>query len=54
MKTRIYANNEKLEVLRGSFVSRMDIHQVRTEDTQEETIAKMDPPQERMKACTNS
>jgi hypothetical protein len=30
-KARIYANNEKFEVLRGTLVSRMDIHQARTE-----------------------
>jgi hypothetical protein len=42
MEARIYANNEKLEVLRGSFVSRKDIHQARPEDIQEEIINNQD------------
>jgi hypothetical protein len=35
------ANNEKFEVLQGTFVSRMDIHQARTVSTQEEIKTKM-------------
>jgi hypothetical protein len=36
MDARIDANNEKFEALRGTLVSRMDIHQARTVSTQEE------------------
>jgi hypothetical protein len=39
---KIDANNEKFEALRGTPISRMDIHQPRTESTQEEMKAKMD------------
>jgi hypothetical protein len=46
-------NNEKFEVLRGTLVSRMDIHQARTEDIQE-VIAKMDAHQERMEGNMNA
>jgi hypothetical protein len=31
MKAEIRANNEKFEVLRGTLLSRMDIHQTRME-----------------------
>jgi hypothetical protein len=43
-EAEIKANNKKFEVLQGTLVSRIDIHQARTEETiQEEIIAKMDP-----------
>jgi hypothetical protein len=35
MEARIDADNEKFEVLRGTLVSWMDIHQARTMSTQE-------------------
>jgi hypothetical protein len=43
MDAKIGANNKKFEVL----VSRMDIHQARTESTQEEMKAKMDSHHEK-------
>jgi multidrug resistance efflux pump len=51
MKAEIRANNEEFEVLRSTLVSRMAIHQVRTEAVQE--VAKMDARQERMGASMN-
>jgi hypothetical protein len=57
LKARIEAetkpNKEKLEVLRSTFGSQIDIHQVRTEAIQKEFIAKMDAQQERMGASMN-
>jgi hypothetical protein len=41
-KAEIRANNEKFEVLRGALVSRMDIHQARTQYAQEEMKVKKD------------
>jgi hypothetical protein len=54
METRTDANYEKSEVLRNTVVSRMDIYQARTEDSQEEIIAKMDAHWERMEASINA
>jgi hypothetical protein len=54
MEGRIHANNEKFEVLRGSLVSRMDIHQARTVSTQEEMKAKMDIHQEKVETTIHS
>jgi hypothetical protein len=51
IEAELETNNEKLEVLRNSLVSRMGIHQVRTE---EEILAKMDAHQERMGASKNA
>jgi hypothetical protein len=45
--------NENLQVLRGTLVSLMDMHQARTEAIQEEITAKMDAHQERMGASVN-
>jgi hypothetical protein len=36
MEGRVGTNNGKFEVLRDTLVSQMDIHQARTESTQEE------------------
>jgi hypothetical protein len=36
-------NNKKSDVFRSALVSRMDIHQARTEVIQEETMAMIDP-----------
>jgi hypothetical protein len=54
MKVEIKTNNKKFEVLQGTFVSQMDIHQARTEAIQEEIIAKMDAHQESMEATMNA
>jgi hypothetical protein len=43
MKARTDASNEKFEALRGTLVSWMDIHQARTEVTEEEIIARWMP-----------
>jgi hypothetical protein len=51
MDSTIDANNENSEVLRGTLVSRMDIHQARTKAIQEEMKAKIDIRQERMGVC---
>jgi hypothetical protein len=51
-EARTDSNNEKFEVLRGTLVSRMDIHQVRTMFTQEGMEAKMDMYQEKVEAAT--
>jgi hypothetical protein len=53
IEVEIETNNEKFEVLRSFLISRMDIHQVRTEGVQEEIISKMDAHQERMRASVN-
>jgi hypothetical protein len=50
MKVEIRANNEKLEVLQGTLVSRMDIHQPRTEPAQEDIKANMDSYYEKFMA----
>jgi hypothetical protein len=50
MEARIEANNEKFEALRGTLLSRMVIHQARTQDIQEEMEAKMIKNQERIEA----
>jgi hypothetical protein len=52
MKAEIRARNENFEVLRRTLVSRMVIHQARTEAIQE--VAKMDAHQERMGASMNA
>jgi hypothetical protein len=54
MKGKIKPNNEKFEVLRGTLVSWMDIHQARTESTQEEMKAKIDIRQKKMEAAIHS
>jgi hypothetical protein len=41
IKAEIRANNENFEVLQGTLVSRMDIHQARTEAMQDETDANL-------------
>jgi chromosome segregation ATPase len=48
METQIEANNEKFEALRGTLLSRKDIHQASTEAIQEEMKAKMNKNQEKM------
>jgi hypothetical protein len=50
----IDANNEKFVVLRSTLVSRMDIHQARTEAVQEEIIDKMDARQDRIAGSVNA
>jgi hypothetical protein len=54
MEARINANNEKFDILRGSLVSRLNIHPARTVSTQEETKAKMDIHQEKVEATIHS
>jgi hypothetical protein len=54
MKTEIRANNEKFEVIQGTLISWMVIHQARTESIQEEMKAKMDIHQEKMEAAIHS
>jgi copper homeostasis protein CutC len=54
LESKIEANNEKFEVLPGSPISQTDIHQARTEFTQEEMKAKMDIHQEKMEAAIHS
>jgi hypothetical protein len=58
MKTEIRANSEKFEVLLGTPVSWMDIHQATTEANQREMLAKMDDKtdtkQERLEANMES
>jgi hypothetical protein len=51
MEARIDANNEKFDVLRGTLVSLMDIHQARTLSNQEDMEAKMDIYQEKIEAA---
>jgi hypothetical protein len=41
IEAKIQSNDEKFEVLRSTLVSRMDIHQAKTEAIQEEIIAQM-------------
>jgi hypothetical protein len=53
MEARIDMNNEKLEVLRDSLVSWLDIHQARTMSTRE-MRAKMAIHQEKMEATIHS
>jgi Ser-tRNA(Ala) deacylase AlaX len=52
LEAKIEASSKKFEVFLD--ISQMDIHQARTEDIQEEIIAKMDSQQERMEACMNA
>jgi hypothetical protein len=40
MPSDIEANNETFEALRGTVISRMDVHQARTQAIQEEMEAK--------------
>jgi uncharacterized membrane-anchored protein YjiN (DUF445 family) len=54
MEGRIDANNEKSEVLQGTLVSWMDVHQARTMSTKEEIKAKVDIQQEKMEAAIHS
>jgi hypothetical protein len=42
MKAEIGVSKETFEVLRGTLVARMDIHQARTEGNQRETTVKME------------
>jgi hypothetical protein len=49
MKAEIRANSEKFEILQDTLASRMDIHQARTESTQEELKAKMDSHHEKLR-----
>jgi hypothetical protein len=42
IKAQIKTNNAKFEVIQSTLVSRINIHQARTEAIQEEIIAKMD------------
>jgi hypothetical protein len=48
------ANNEKFEVLRSTLVSRLVIHQARTESTQDEMKVEMDIGQENLEAAIHS
>jgi hypothetical protein len=48
LEAKTETNNEKFEVLRSTFISRMDIHLARTESAQEEMLAKMEAHHERM------
>jgi hypothetical protein len=50
LEAKIEARNEKFEVLWGTVVSWMDIHQARTGSPWEEMKAKMDIHQEKMEA----
>jgi hypothetical protein len=50
IKGKIDTNNEKFEVLQGTLISQMDIHQARTQSTQEDTKAKIHIHQEKMDA----
>jgi hypothetical protein len=54
MEGRTDANNEKSEVLQGTIISRMDVHQARTMSTKEEMKAKVDINQEKMEAAIHS
>jgi hypothetical protein len=54
MEARKDANNEMSKDLRGTLVSQMDIHQARTESTQEEMEDKMYIQQEKMEATIHS
>jgi hypothetical protein len=42
MKAEISANNKTFEVLQGTLISQMDIHQARTEANQERLEAKIE------------
>jgi hypothetical protein len=42
LEAKIEDNNEMFEALLGTLVSRMDIHETRTEASQQEKITKMD------------
>jgi chaperonin cofactor prefoldin len=42
LEAKIEASNEEFEVCLSTLISRMNINQTRTEDIQEEIIAKMD------------
>jgi hypothetical protein len=42
IEAEIKTNNEKFEILRSTLISRVHIHQPRTEAIQEEILAKMD------------
>jgi hypothetical protein len=54
LEALIVANNENFEVLRSALVSRMDIHQTRTESTQKEMKVKIDIHQEKMESTVHS
>jgi hypothetical protein len=54
MEAKTDTNNEKFEVLRGTLISPMDVHQARSETTQEEMKAKMDIHQEKLEASIHS
>jgi hypothetical protein len=49
---KMEANTEKVEVLQGTLISRMDIHRARTEFTRKEMKAKMDVHQEKTNSPT--
>jgi hypothetical protein len=49
-KAEIRATNEKFEVLQGTLVCWMDIHQARADSTQENINTKIDVNQEKMDA----
>jgi hypothetical protein len=51
MEAKIEANNEQFQVLLGTLVSRVDIHQARREANQWEMTAKMAAWIERTEAC---
>jgi hypothetical protein len=48
------ANNEKFEILPGTLISWMDIHQARAETIQEQMTAELDTHHERMEANMNA
>jgi hypothetical protein len=48
------ANSDEFEVLWGTLVSHMNIHQARTESTLEEMKSKMDIHQEKMEAAIHA
>jgi hypothetical protein len=54
MTELLKAMQEMMEMQMGTLISRMDIHQARTEAIQEEIIAKMDAHHERMGASVNA
>jgi hypothetical protein len=54
MEAKVQTNNGKFEILWGTLVPWIDIHQARIEVIQEGIIAKMDAHQERMEASMNA
>jgi multidrug resistance efflux pump len=54
MTAEIRANNETFEVLQGTFFSRIDIHQARTEVVREEIISKRDAHHDGMETSINA